>query len=230
MAQKIKVISFDLDDTLWSCKPTIVRAEALLYQWLSEHVAVITNKYDSIQLREKRCVLYKQYPELVHDLTRLRLKSFALLSEEFKLCDDWERPAFDVFYQARQQVTLFDDVNPVLDELRHDYTLVSLTNGNADTVLTGVSHWFDFSLNSATVGQSKSEPEIYRQVLQWGNIDAGQMLHIGDDPLNDVSGAKAAGVFAVWLNRKQKPWLLSDCEPDATITSLRALPAILCQL
>lgn len=230
MTKKFKLICFDLDDTLWPCKPTIMHAEKLLYQWLSEHVAVITNKYDINQLREKRRVLYKQYPELSCDLSRLRLKSFALLVEEFGLSDDWVKPAFDIFYQARQQISLFDDVKATLDELYKEYQLVSLTNGNADTILTGVAHWFEFSLNSATVGKLKSEPEIYWQVQQRVNIEASEMVHIGDDPINDVSGAKAAGVFAIWLNRQQKPWLLSDCEPDASINSLHALPALLRQL
>jgi putative hydrolase of the HAD superfamily len=115
----------------------------------------------------------------------------------------------------------------VLDELKKDFKLVSLTNGNADTVRTGVDHWFDFALNSASVGKLKSEPDIYQQVQKLTNIEARQMVHIGDDPLHDVTGAKAADVHAVWLNRQQKPWSLAHCEPDAVISNLHELPKIL---
>jgi putative hydrolase of the HAD superfamily len=118
-------------------------------------------------------------------------------------------------------------VTPVLDELVKEFQLVSLTNGNADTVKTGVAHWFDYALNSASVGKLKSEPDIYWKVQQLVNIEAQQMAHIGDDPVNDVLGAKRAGAYAIWLNRDQKPWPLDDCEPDATITSLQALPAVI---
>ena len=227
MSQTIKVLSFDLDDTLWPCSPTILRAEDLLYQWLAEHVSAITESYDIYQLRDKRRLLSNRYPELAYDLTQLRLKSFELLAEEFELSDDWIKPAFDIFYEARQQVTLFDDVKPVLDELAKEFQLVSLTNGNADTVKTGVDHWFDFALNSASVGKLKSEPDIYRQVQKLTNIQAQQMVHIGDDPLNDISGAKLAGISAIWLNRDKKPWALDSCEPDAVITSLHELPDLL---
>lgn len=227
MSQTIKVLSFDLDDTLWPCKPTILRAEELLYQWLAEHVPAITENYNLYQLRDKRCLLFNDFPELAYDLTQLRLKSFELLAEEFSLDDDWIQPAFEIFYEARQQVTLFDDVRPVLDELTKNFLLVSLTNGNADTVKTGIDHWFDFSLNSASVGKMKSEPDIYQQTQRLANIKAHQMVHIGDDPINDVSGAKSAGVYAVWLNRQQKPWALESCEPDASITTLQELPALL---
>jgi len=229
MPKKIKVLSFDLDDTLWPCSPTILRAEDLLYQWLAIHVPVITESYDIYQLRDKRRLLFSGYPELGYDLTKLRLKSFELLAEEFELPDNWIKPAFDIFYEARQQVTLFDDVRPVLDELAKEFQLVSLTNGNADTVKTGVDHWFDFSLNSASVGKLKSEPDIYRQVQNMTNIHARQMVHVGDDPVNDVSGAKLAGITAIWLNREQKHWPLDSCEPDAVITSLHELPELLKQ-
>ena len=227
MSQTIKVLSFDLDDTLWPCSPTILRAEDMLYQWLAENVPAITENYDIYQLRDKRRSLFNDYPELGYDLTKLRVKSFELLAEEFALSDDWIKPAFEIFYEARQQVTLFEDVKPVLDELKKEFRLVSLTNGNADTVKTGVAHWFDFALNSASVGKLKSEPDIYQRVQKMTNIHAQQMVHIGDDPVHDVSGAKSAGIAAIWLNREQKPWLLDGCEPDAVITSLHELPDLL---
>ena len=227
MPQTIQLLSFDLDDTLWPCKPTILRAEELLYQWLSQQVPAITERYDIYRLRDKRRTLLNDFPELAYDLTQLRIKSFVMLAEEFDLTDDWIQPAFEIFYEARQQVTLFDDVEPVLDELAKNYQLASLTNGNADIVKTGVDHWFDFALSSATAGKLKSEPDIYRQLHKLANIEAKQMIHIGDDPRNDVAGAKSAGVYAIWLNREQKPWLLEDCEPDASIASLHELPRLL---
>jgi putative hydrolase of the HAD superfamily len=230
MSQTIKVLSFDLDDTLWPCFPTILRAEKLLFQWLSDHVPAITQGYDLYQLREKRRSLLNNHPELAHDLTLLRIKSFESLAEEFDLTHEWIEPAFEVFYQARQQVTLFDDVKPVLDELNKKFQLVSLTNGNASTVETGVDHWFDFALNASSVGKLKSEPDIYWQVQKLTNVNVQQMVHIGDDPVNDVAGAKLAGVFAIWLNREQQQWHLDACQPDAVISSLHELPALLNQL
>jgi putative hydrolase of the HAD superfamily len=230
MSQSIKVLSFDLDDTLWPCFPTIERAEKLLYLWLSDQVPVITQHYDIYQLREKRRLLLNSHTEFAHDLTKLRIKSFEMLADEFELASDWINPAFEIFYEARQQVILFDDVRPVLDELNEKFKLVSLTNGNASTVETGVDHWFDFALNSASVGKLKSEPDIYLQVQKMANIEAQQMVHIGDHPLQDISGAKSAGVFAVWLNRQNKLWTREDCQPDAVISSLYELPSLLRQL
>jgi putative hydrolase of the HAD superfamily len=227
MSAEIKVISFDLDDTLWPGLPTILRAEKRLFQWMSERVPEITKQYDLYQLRDKRRALLDETPQLAHDLTQLRIRSFELLSIEFDLDQEWIQPAFDVFYDARQQVTLFDDVRPVLDVLVQDFKLASLTNGNADVVKTGVHHWFDYSLNSIIAGSLKSEPAIYRQLQTLAGIEAHQMVHIGDDPLQDIFGAKAAGASAIWLNRDEKVWQLTSCKPDAIISSLTELPSVL---
>jgi HAD superfamily hydrolase (TIGR01549 family) len=227
MFQKIKVLSFDLDDTLWPCLPTILKAEQTLYRWLSDHVPEVTQKYSMQQLRDKRRMLLDATPELSHNLTKLRLHSFERLADELGIRNDWIESAFETFYEARQHVTLFDDVQPVLDNLCDRYSLVSLTNGNANTIKTGVDHWFDFSLNSEMIGKMKSEPDIYQQVQKLTNVQACQMVHIGDDPVNDISGAKSAGALAIWLNRDNKPWNLDSCEPDATIASLYELPALL---
>jgi len=156
--------------------------------------------------------------------------SFQHWLDELDLSDDWIESAFDVFLQARQKITLFDDVEPVLDALINTYQLVSLTNGNANTIETGVDHWFDFVLNSKSVGKMKSEPDIYQQMQKLTNIEAKHMMHIGDHPVQDILGAKSAGVFSVWLNRSNKSWPLDDCQPDAVIHSLHELPVLLAQL
>ena len=226
----IKVISFDLDDTLWPCSPTIINAERQLHLWLSENVPVITEQYDLYQLRDKRREFLKAHPELAHDMSALRIRSLEKLAAEFDLSDDWIQPAFDVFYQARQQVTLFDDVKPVLDALNLEFTMVSLTNGNANPVMTGISHWFDFSLNAAAVGKLKSEPDIYQQVHERAGIQPAQMVHIGDDPHNDIAGAKLAGSLAIWMNRENRIWEQKGFNPDAEINTLHELPTLLKQL
>ena len=227
MFKTINVLSFDLDDTLWPCLPTILNAENILYQWMSDHVPEITQRYDIQQLRDRRKALLISHPELSHDLTALRLLSFEQLADEFDLPSDWTVPAFEIFHDARQAVNLFDDVEPALDKLSKTFRLASITNGNADTVKTGIDHWFDVSLTSATFGQLKSQPGIYVKLLELMAVNADEMAHIGDDPVHDVLGAQLAGVSAIWLNRENKVWQREDCEPDAVIRSLSELPDLL---
>jgi 2-haloalkanoic acid dehalogenase type II len=226
----IKLLTFDLDDTLWPCKPTIIAAENCLYDWLQQNVSEITQRYDATELRLKRRDLCEQNPELAHDMSLLRIESFKVLAEEFGLPHDWIQQAFDVFYLARQQVTLFDDVAPILDSLKTKYRLAALTNGNADIEKTGVSHWFEFALSAAEVGQAKPHPDFFDKVLERAEVAAAEIVHIGDDQHHDVFGASQAGIRTVWVNRYDQSWQHAECEADVHISSLAELPDVLEEL
>ncbi len=218
-----KLICFDLDDTLWPCMPTIERAEKTLYDWLDQQYPVITQSYTPQQLRDKRKALLKTQPELQHDLSAARRVHLQQLADEFDLSSSWVEPAFEVFYQARQQVQLFDDVLPVLDALRQDFTLVALTNGNAHIRHTGLAEQFDFQLSAADVQASKPHPAMFVKAMQQVGVAPRQTLHVGDHPLHDIQGARNAGIDAVWLRRFAQPWDDQFAEPAQAFSSLHAL-------
>ena len=223
----IKLLCFDLDDTLWPCKPTIIAAEQTLYVFLQKHAPKITQCLSVEDLRKKRMDFLGRRPELKHDLTALRIESLKDLANEFDLDDDWVDEAFQVFYDARQKVTLFDDVADVLDKLQDKYRLVAVSNGNADIEKTGVGHWFEFLISAADVGFMKPHPAVFETVLKQSGCMAEEVLHIGDDPHHDVFAASQAGIRSVWLNRGSEKWQHQDCQADFHILSLTELPALL---
>lgn len=224
---EIKLLSFDLDDTLWPCEPTIISAENMLYEYLQKHVPKITQHLDVFQIRKKRLAFLMQHPELEHDLTALRLESLRSLAIEFALDDGWVDEAFQIFYEERQRVTLFDDVADVLDALKNDYRLVAVSNGNADIQKTGVGHWFEFAVSAADVGFMKPHPAVFETVLAQSNCVAEEVLHIGDDQHSDVFAASQMGIRSVWLNRSAEEWQHKACKADFHINSLSELPALL---
>ena len=52
--QTIRAVLFDLDDTLWPIVPVILRAEALMHDWLSQHAPKVTERYSIAALRARR--------------------------------------------------------------------------------------------------------------------------------------------------------------------------------
>ena len=104
MKTTIKLLSFDLDDTLWPCRPTIIAAENALYRWLQDNVPEIPRLYDIHALRQKRIEYLEQHQDLAHDMSRLRIASLQALAREMALAEDWVNDAFEVFYEARQSV------------------------------------------------------------------------------------------------------------------------------
>ena len=227
MPSRIKLLTFDLDDTLWPCKPTIMAAEQKLYEWMQQSVPQITQHHDSEAIFHKRRDFMQQRPDLVHDMSKLRVESLKALSDEIGLSYDWIDEAFDVFFQARQQVELYADVDPVLDVLSTDYTLVAVSDGNADISLTGIDRWFDFSVSAAEVGHQKPHPLVFETAMSRAGAGREETVHIGDDEHRDIFGACEAGIRTVWLNRSNRGWSHTECKADYHIRSLSELPEIL---
>lgn len=227
MSAGIELLTFDLDDTLWPCKPTIIAAEKILYEWMQRHVPAVTSRYDSLELRQKRLQFMRQRPELAHDMSRLRIESLHALCDEIDCEHDWIDAAFEVFFEARQQVRLYDDVAPVLDKLAGRYRLAAISNGNADIDRAGVSRWFDFAVSAADVGQQKPHAAMFETAMHRAGVGPAQTVHIGDDEHRDIFGALEVGIRAIWLNRSGKDWSHERCNAEHHIRDLSELPAIL---
>ncbi len=227
MPSRIKLLTFDLDDTLWPCEPVIMAAEQTLYEWMQQSVPKITQRHSSEAIFHKRRDFMKRRPELLHDMSRLRIESLKELSDEAGIGHDWIDEAFDVFFRARQRVQLYDDVEPVLERLSEEYTLVAVSDGNADIALTGVGRWFDFSVSAAEVGHRKPHPLVFETAMSKAGVSSDETVHIGDDQHKDIFGACEAGICTVWLNRRGRDWVHTECEADYHIRSLAELPEIL---
>ena len=71
----IKLITFDLDDTLWDNMPTITRAEIDTRRWIEEKVGEVEwgDFNDFLSLREE---LIKEDPSIEWDISKLRKEIF----------------------------------------------------------------------------------------------------------------------------------------------------------
>jgi putative hydrolase of the HAD superfamily len=67
----------------------------------------------------------------------------------------------------------------------------------------GLRERLDAVATSAEVGAAKPAGELFAAALALAGAQAWQAVHIGDSLLDDVEGAQAAGIEAVWLRRAQ---------------------------
>jgi HAD superfamily hydrolase (TIGR01549 family) len=217
---KIHALSFDLDDTLWPVWPAIGRAEQRLCEWLERHAPRTAQAYPTAQaLRELRQVVEHERPDLHHDLSALRLESIRrallLAGDDAALAE----PAFEVFFEQRLQVDLYDDVHPVLTTLAERFPMVALSNGNANVQRAGVAAYFRAALHAREFGVGKPDRRFFDAAGQALDVTAAQLLHIGDDPVLDVQGGQQAGMQTVWLNRDGQRWPLAQ-RPDLEVSNL----------
>jgi putative hydrolase of the HAD superfamily len=112
----------------------------------------------------------------------------------------------------------FHDAAPSLAELRaRGMRLVCLSNWDFSLpdVLArcGLADHLDGVVTSAAVGARKPDPRIFAAALDVAGCAAGDALHVGDTPEEDLEGARAAGIRA----------LLIDRDGDGDIRSLAAI-------
>jgi HAD superfamily hydrolase (TIGR01509 family) len=221
--QRIRLITIDLDDTVWPCAPVIRDAERALYAWLVARTPRLTSVHDPASLRAQRLALMRQRPEIAHDLTAVRLLALRTLMDDFDYPRALADEAMLLFQQRRNRVQPYDDVRPALTRLRARYQLVSLTNGNAEVHDTPLRDLFHHSLNAAEAGAAKPDPALFQLAMDWADARAEETLHIGDDPLRDVDAARRIGLHAVWVNRDALPWPTDLSPPEHQVSDLLAL-------
>lgn len=219
----IRLITLDLDDTLWPCAPVIHAAEQHLYDWLRRRAPGLTGAHDIASMREHRKALAGSRPELRHDLTALRLTQLELLLAEHGDDPALAAPASDQFRAARNRVEPYPDVVDALARLRQRYLLVSLTNGNAQIDRTPLAGCFHHSLMAEQVGAAKPDPALFLAACEWAQVTPDATLHVGDDPLRDVAGARALGMRTAWINRDGRHWPEALQPADLEFTDLAGL-------
>lgn len=105
-----------------------------------------------------------------------------------------------------EQYRLFDDTLPALERLRaagvralvvsnHIWRLPELM------AALGLGGYLAGVLTSARVGVRKPHPRIYAAALAQARCEPADVLFVGDDLRNDVTGPRAAGMRAVLLAR-----------------------------
>jgi putative hydrolase of the HAD superfamily len=120
---------------------------------------------------------------------------------------------------------IFDDVRPALDSLAArgiNLGIISNWDDRLGPLLAklGLSKYFEAIIISCDIGFTKPSPIIFEHAAKKLGLPPGQILHIGDSPDHDVTGAKNAGYQALLLDRD------AEDSQEGTIKSLLALENI----
>lgn len=121
--------------------------------------------------------------------------------------------------------SLFDDVRPALELLRDRGVKLAVIS-NWDYSLHRIIHslgareWFDEVVASLEEGIEKPEPEIFGIALERLGVSADDAVHVGDHPVDDIQGARGAGMRSILIDR-------SGAGPNGSIASLNQLDEVL---
>ncbi|MDB6062309.1 MAG: family hydrolase [Verrucomicrobiaceae bacterium] len=225
--ERIKLLTFDLDDTLWEFAPVLERAEAVIYRWFEENIPAVAQQFTMKQLRDLRVQVARERPDLGHRVTELRKyslrRAMVLAGVAESEIEAFTAAAFKVFLEARHQVQLFDAAESVLEQLQRDFTLAAITNGNFDINTIGFDRYFAFAINAERLARPKPHPEPFEEALRISGYAPHQCIHIGDDVENDVRGAQRMGFATIWMNSVGAEWPGGEL-PSKQIRHLQELP------
>ena len=104
---------------------------------------------------------------------------------------------------------LFDDVAPVLSELRGSGVTLGIVSNFEEWLerlleQLGVADAFDVRVISGVEGIEKPDPRIYRIALERAGVAPEQAAFVGDSPEFDVDPPAALGMFPVLIDRRER--------------------------
>jgi putative hydrolase of the HAD superfamily len=89
----------------------------------------------------------------------------------------------------------------------------------------GLLHYLEHLTFSGEIGIWKPNRQIFQHALDALGVAPEHAVFVGDSPREDIVGAHAAGMRAIWIRSREFP--LGDVQPDAMIETLPELLPIL---
>lgn len=134
----------------------------------------------------------------------------------------------DMLMVQYNRLDRFADVAPGLDRLRQaGHQMVVFSNGSPRMLeplmaAAGLDRWFDGYLSVDPVQAFKPSPRTYRYVADHLDRPIGEIRLISSNPF-DVTGARAAGMRAAWVNRSGGPYDTLRPPPQIIVGTLTEL-------
>lgn len=218
---RIRAISLDLDDTLWPIMPVIQRVERRVDDWLRETCPEVAERWSIQALRDLREQIAEANPQLAHDFTAQRKLTLAEVFTPFGMGEEWVERAYAVYERERNIVDCYPDAEDALAALASRLPLVAISNGNANLQMMSLGRHFQFQIAAREFGCAKPDPAIFLHACERLGLQPAEVLHVGDDPLLDVAGARNAGLRSAWINRDAST--VTKADADVEVADLHAL-------
>lgn len=231
---KIKAVVFDLDHTLYDRYETLKLVCYDLYRakrhWFSKDIGEEQAAKIIIEA-DGRYIVEGWRSVLMHWIE----KGLLLTDEKGEpLAEPTEIFDFIWNYGFLKHAVKYPYANRVLDELRTagiKTALITNASGekgiirqNTKLKLLEMENRFDNILISGQVGIFKPDRGIFDIMSKRLDIAPENMLYVGDNPINDVEGSRAAGYIPVWVRLREEYGEKCDCK--FSVADISEIPAL----
>jgi HAD superfamily hydrolase (TIGR01509 family) len=237
----IEAVLFDGDQTLWDFQLVMHTAlVAVLGELRAARPGPATDQLGIGHLQADRNAVAGELQGVEFNLRRLRLLGFARTLNRLRpegapasAADAAlvEQLTSSYFHTRDLEPALFPDTLPALKALRPLYRLGLLSNGSRQPGTIGLDGYFETIVFAQDHRVAKPDRGIFAVAERALGLSPARCVLVGDSPVNDVVGAKRSGWRAIWIDRVGNGTfpVPEGCaeRPDAIVTSLDSLPAVL---
>ncbi len=136
-------------------------------------------------------------------------------------------PYVDLFFEVTTRVELYPEALTVLKALGRVRSAIVSNADQEHLAAWNVTLPVEFILISEAVRAYKPHPLVFQSALRRLGLQPHEVLHVGDSDVDDVKGAKAAGLRVVWVNRDGRSRHPDVPPPDFEIPDLNGLLTLL---
>jgi putative hydrolase of the HAD superfamily len=224
---KIQAITFDLYGTLIDIVTNEDKME--VFDFLSLYLRYYDMNFESAKLKaafdaekyQSLCDRHERYPEV--DLQQV---FDSVLKKEGSPNSFLVKSVCKLYrILSRERFQLFPDCLPVMKEMKASGYVLGLVS-NAQKVFTaneirmlGLENFFKHMVFSSRFGFCKPDHRLFAIICDVLDIPPANAVYIGDNPYNDVKGAKKIGMTTILLSRELKS-VIPGLEPDYYATDL----------
>ena len=230
-------ILFDTDNTLYPYDPAHTAAQRAVREKVARTFSIKPEDFDSA-FEEARSQIKKRLNHTASSHSRLlymqRMLEIMGLGSQVLLALDFEQTYWRTFLS---NALLFDNVKELLDDIRLlGIPTAIVTDLTAQIqfrkmVYFGLDHYVDYIVTSEEAGFDKPHEAPFQIALEKMQPKGSCIWMIGDNPINDIRGAREK-INAVTLQKIHDgtPLGKDDNAPDAAFHEFRKLRHLIASL
>jgi putative hydrolase of the HAD superfamily len=224
---KVKTVLFDLDDTLFDhTHSTRIGLNAVRQRYdRFGRKSIDELERDYLQILDETWPLVLQGRITAEEARLVRLRHLFTLYGA--VWDEVEGQAIVACYREHYQSSRrpVEGVVPLLERLKTMAQIGIVTNNlvaeQRDKLrYCRIDHLIDFLVTPEQANATKPAPAIFEAALAQAGCGPQEAVMVGDSWHADVAGASAAGIRAIWLNRRGAP-----CPDPSLATEIREIRA-----
>ena len=195
MVKEMKIIAFDLDDTLYNEIDFVQSGFRVVAQYTAKKYGLDKNKIYSFLTKTLKL--------------NGRAKIFDVMLKKYGIYDKKTVAKLVAVYRSHKpEIKLAKNTKKTLKNLKNRYKLALITDGNKNVQRNKVyalklNDLLDFIVYTDDYGPSGKKPNVisFKKVLKELDGKPEEMIYIGDNPEKDFIGAKKIGIKTIQIYR-----------------------------